>query len=117
VRILFHVNLRTMLRHFEGVILALAERGHTVRIASSASRKDVEPPGVLVGRPGIEFIDAPDGRSDQWAERIVQLRVFRDYLRYLERRFDRVLRVEPRLAISDDGNPQRFAHGMLKLAR
>jgi len=35
MRILVHVHLRTMLRHFERVILALAERGHTVQIAST----------------------------------------------------------------------------------
>ena len=96
MRILVHVHLRTMLRHFESVILALADRGHTVLIASTANRKDVPPPIALSGHERIEFIDAPDGRSDQWAERIVQLRVFRDYLRYLERRFDHAPKLRAR---------------------
>jgi hypothetical protein len=102
MRILVHVHLRTMLRHFEGVILALAERGHTVQIASSANRKDVPPPDALSGQDRIEFIDAPEGRSDRWATRIVQLRVFRDYLRYLERRFDHA----PKLRSRAVRNPQ-----------
>ena len=96
MRILVHVHLRTMLRHFESVILALAERGHAVQIASTANRKDVPPPPVLTAHPRIEFINAPDGRSDQWAERIGQLRVFRDYLRYLERRFDHAPKLRAR---------------------
>lgn len=96
MRILFHVHLRTMLRHFESVILALADRGHTVQIASTSNRKDVPPPATLSGHGRIEFIDAPVGRSDLWAERIVQLRVFRDYLRYLERRFDHAPKLRAR---------------------
>jgi len=85
-----------MLRHFESVILALAERGHTVRIASTTNRKDVPPPPALARHERIEFIAAPDGRSDQWAERIIQLRVLRDYLRYLERRFDHAPKLRAR---------------------
>ena len=39
----------------------------------------INQPGAVIGRTGTLdlFIDAPGGRSDQWAERIVQLRVFR----------------------------------------
>jgi hypothetical protein len=98
MKILFHVNLRTMLRHFESVILALADRGHAVRIASSAGRKDVEPPGALARHERISFIDAPDRRTDHWAERIVQMRVFRDYLRYLDRQFDHAPKLRNRAA-------------------
>jgi hypothetical protein len=98
MKILFHVNLRTMLRHFDGVILALAERGHTVRIASSPGRKDVEPPAALTHHERITFVDAPDRRADRWAERIVQMRVFRDYLRYLDRKFDHAPKLRTRAA-------------------
>jgi hypothetical protein len=98
MKILFHVNLRTMLRHFDSVILALADRGHSVRIASSPGRKDVDPPAVLTSHDRITFIDAPDRRTDQWAERIVQMRVFRDYLRYLDRQFDHAPKLRTRAA-------------------
>jgi hypothetical protein len=96
VRILFHVNLRTMLRHFDGVVLELARRGHDVRIASSPDRKDVAPPEALSHHPRISFVEAPKGRSDRWAEHIGHLRVFRDYLRYLERRFDKAPKLRGR---------------------
>jgi hypothetical protein len=98
VKILFHVNLRTMLRHFESVILTLADRGHNVRIASSPNRKDVEPPGSLRMHERVAFIDSPDRRTDQWSERVVQLRVFRDYLRYLDKRFDHAPKLRARVA-------------------
>ena len=47
MRILFHVTLTTMLRHFESVLLALADRGHVVRIASHRS-PEIPPPAALV---------------------------------------------------------------------
>jgi hypothetical protein len=96
MKILFHVNLRTMLRHFDSVILELARRGHEVRIASPAGRKDIEPPPALAANPRVTFVHAPNGRSDRWADRILQLRVLRDYLRYLERRFDRAPKLRAR---------------------
>lgn len=77
-----------MLRHFDGVILALADRGHDVRIATSGERKDVEPPAALARHPRVSFVDAPDGRSDAWRDRIRQMRAFRDYLRYLDNSFN-----------------------------
>jgi hypothetical protein len=86
--ILFHVNLRTFLRHFESVVLELAARGHTMRIASAAGRTDVPPPASLLGHERISFVEVPDQRSDAWAGRIVELRMWRDYLRYLDKRFE-----------------------------
>ena len=87
LRILVHVSLITMLRHFEGVILELARRGHTVRIASPEGRSKVPPGALLRDRERISFVDAPPRRSDAWAERVYQFRCVRDYLRYLEPRF------------------------------
>jgi len=88
MRILFHVTLMTMLRHFEDVLLSLAERGHTVRIASSERRPDVAPPPALAAHPRVSFVACPGHRGDDWAEPILQMRTMRDYLRYLEHRFD-----------------------------
>ena len=45
--ILFHVTLMTMLRHFESVLLALAERGHRIRVALPNRRPDLLPPPAL----------------------------------------------------------------------
>jgi len=87
LRILFHVSLTTMLRHFESVIVALAERGHTVRIASPDRHLDLPIPPVLEGHARVQFLQCPGRRGDEWTERIVELRTIRDYLRYLDRRF------------------------------
>ena len=86
MRILFHVSLPTMLRHFEGVLLLLAERGHTVRIAYHRGQELPLPP-ALAGHERIAFVPAPGRRGDEWSEQIVELRSLRDYLRYLDKRF------------------------------
>ena len=85
--ILFHVTLMTMLRHFEGVILALAERGHRVRVALPNRRPDLQPPPALTGHASISFVTAPAYRGDAWAHPIHELRTLRDYLRYLHARY------------------------------
>ena len=86
--ILFHVTLMTMLRHFEGVILALAERGHRVRVALPNRRPDLQPPAALADHASISFVTAPAYRGDAWAHPIHELRTLRDYLRYLDARYD-----------------------------
>jgi hypothetical protein len=86
MRILFHVTLTTMLRHFESVLLALADRGHVVRIASHRS-PEIPPPAALVAHPRIAFITSPGRRGDEWSTPIHELRALRDYIRFLDRRF------------------------------
>ena len=98
MRILFHVTLTSMLRHFEGVILSLAERGHTVRIASPDDRRELAPPASLVGRDRISFVSAPGRRGDAWAESIHELRALRDYTRYLEKWFKTTPKLRDRAA-------------------
>lgn len=86
MRILFHVTLTTILRHFESVLLALADRGHTVRIATHRS-PELAPPAALSAHPRIEFVVSPGRRGDEWAVPIHEMRALRDYIRYLDRRF------------------------------
>lgn len=86
MRILFHVTLKTMLRHFESVLLALADRGHVVRIASHRG-PEIPPPAALVAHPRIAFITSPGRRGDEWSTPIHELRALRDYIRFLDRRF------------------------------
>jgi hypothetical protein len=86
MRILFHVTLTTMLRHFESVLLALADRGHVVRVASHRS-PEIPPPAALVAHPRIAFIKSPGRRGDEWSTSIHELRALRDYIRFLDRRF------------------------------
>jgi hypothetical protein len=78
----------TMLRHFEGVLLALAERGHRIRVALPNRRPDLLPPAALADHPSISFVRAPATRGDVWAHPIHEMRSLRDYLRYLEARYD-----------------------------
>lgn len=87
LRILLHVTHTTMLRHFEGVLLSLAELGHTIRIASSERRPDLTRPAALEAHERISFVACPARRGDEWGERIHELRTLSDYLRYLEKRF------------------------------
>lgn len=77
-----------MLRHFEGVLLSLADRGHSVRIASSERRPDVAPSAALAAHERVSFVACPGHRGDDWAEQILEMRSLRDYLRYMEHRFD-----------------------------
>ena len=95
LRILFHVTLTTMLRHFESVLLELAERGHTVRIASHRS-PEIAPPAALVAHPRIAFITSPGRRGDEWTTPIHELRSLRDYIRYLDVRFKSATKLRAR---------------------
>ena len=88
MKVVFHVTLMTMLRHFESVLLTLADRGHRVRVALPNRRPDLLPPPALAGHPSISFVRAPATRGDEWAHPIHELRSLRDYLRYLEARFE-----------------------------
>jgi hypothetical protein len=107
MKILVHVDLLTMLRHFDGVLVALAERGHAITIASP-ERGDVPPPDALRNHERISFVDAPGRRGDRWAESVHELRLLRDYLRYLEPRFKRAGKLRTRamrkmLTVMTDG--------------
>ena len=95
MRILVHVSVSTMLRHFTYVIQALADRGHDVRIAWSEETK-LPPPLALSGRERISFINSPASRSDQWAVKLEQQRAVRDYLRYFEPPFARAAKLRGR---------------------
>ncbi len=95
MRILFHVTLTTMLRHFESVVLALADRGHTIRIASHRS-PEIQPPPELVEHPRVAFITSPGRRGDDWSAPIHELRALRDYVRYLDRRFKSATKLRAR---------------------
>jgi hypothetical protein len=106
VTILFHVTLMTMLRHFEGVILALADRGHRVRVALPNRRPDLLPPEALAAHASISFVTAPAHRGDAWAHPIHELRSLRDYMRYLDARYDGAPKLRTRALRQDGGRGQ-----------
>lgn len=107
MRILFHVTLPTMLRHFESVLLSLADRGHTVHVATQRGH-DLPLPEALTGHDRVSFVVPPARRGDEWAEQIAELRSLRDYLRYLDKRFVHAPKLRARAlrkmvqAITDD---------------
>lgn len=96
MRILVQVTVTTMLRHFTDVMLALADRGHTIRVASSDQKGDLPPPLALKHHPRISFTTCPGRRADEWAERTFELRAMRDYLRYLEPPFTHATKLRSR---------------------
>jgi hypothetical protein len=75
-----------MLRHFEDVLLSLANKGHSVRITYNRGQ-DLPLPASLTEHERIAFVPAPGRRGDDWAEEVIELRSLRDYLRYLDKRF------------------------------
>lgn len=95
MRILFHVTLTTMLRHFESVLLELADRGHVIRIASHRS-PEIAPPAALAAHPRIAFVASPGRRGDEWTTPIHELRALRDYIRYLDPRFKSATKLRAR---------------------
>jgi hypothetical protein len=95
LRILVHVTLTTMLRHFESVLLMLADRGHLIRIATHR-RPEAPPPEALASHPRITFVTCPGRRGDEWSEPIHELRTLRDYMRYLDRRFKSATKLRSR---------------------
>jgi hypothetical protein len=87
-----------MLRHFEDVLRSLADRGHTVRIAATGRSSDLPIPPALASHGNITFVTCDDGRHDVWADRILELRALRDYMRYLDDRFGKSPKLRARAA-------------------
>jgi hypothetical protein len=122
MRILFFLHNISKTRHFDSVLAALAERGHTVVLAAEqrAHAKPLTLPksavvvnrrlaaSDLCGRGGrIELLACPVRRTDSWARLAPELRRARDYLRYLDPRYERAEKLRLRAAASSpDGWPQ-----------
>ena len=86
MRILFVVKQTGILRHFEEVLLTLADRGHSVRVASP----DDDPVSFADTFGSVSRISdtvCPSVRSDQWRDVIGILRSSRSYARYLNPAF------------------------------
>jgi hypothetical protein len=57
-------------------------------VALPNRRPDLQPPPALAGHASISFVTAPACRGDAWAHPIHEMRTLRDYLRYLDGRYD-----------------------------
>lgn len=77
----------TLLRHFESTILALAARGHQIRIATPPDKEQWKLPHRLRDHPQVSTVECPGRRGDDWRESVHLLRSFGDYLRYFDDAF------------------------------
>jgi hypothetical protein len=109
VRILFFVDSVSRTRPFDRVLQSLAERGHTVVLATPRPRdRPLSLPKQLAltnhalvqaGRPGrIELATCPAHRLDRWQHLAPALRSARDYVRYYDPRYAGAARLERRAA-------------------
>jgi hypothetical protein len=85
MKFLFVLNRMAHVRHFDRAVRLLADRGHTLCLASQDD--DVELSGVLAGQPRITAIAAARSRGDDWVAAAAMLRRTRDYIRYLHPRY------------------------------
>lgn len=113
MRILFFLHNLSKMRHFDSVIVALAERGHTVVLAAEqrAQAKPLTLPKIalnlnrrlaqsdLRGRGGrIELATCPVQRSDDWRGIAPALRRARDYVRFLDPQYEHADKLRERAA-------------------
>lgn len=98
MRILFLVHNLGKTRHFEGVIRSLAARGHTVAVAAARKRKPLKPTRALHDEARIEVMTCPTRRVDRWLDIATPLRSARDYLRFLDPRYARSVKLAARAA-------------------
>jgi hypothetical protein len=90
LRILFSVRNPSYVRHYEGVIRALAARGHRVDLVTERFGKSEWPPSVLAladACAGVHLSTMPSLALDPWWELATRFRQARFYLRFLERRY------------------------------
>ena len=90
MRILFSVRNPSYVRHYEGVIRALAARGHQVELVTERFGKSEWPSSVLALAatcPGVELATLPSLAMDPWWELATRFRQARFYLRFLDARY------------------------------
>ncbi len=85
MKILFLVHNLGKTRHFENVILSLAQRGHWITLAAARKRKKpLKLTGVFHAEKRIDVVACPVHRLDEWEPYVRPLRQARDYLRFLD---------------------------------
>jgi hypothetical protein len=84
MRILFILTLTSLIRHFESVVLALADDGHTIAIATPGRPNDWPLPDAVVAHSRISRVVCPRVRQDDWKEAATDFRLLVDCGRYLD---------------------------------
>jgi hypothetical protein len=107
LRILFLAHRMRYVRHFDGAIRTLAERGHTVCIAAVVARSKLERPEGL-DHPGVSVKPCPRLRADEWHDLVRPLRMARDYIRYFDPTFARATRLRQRAESKAETQAGRF---------
>ena len=82
MKLLFIFSQVNLTRHFDSVLLALADKGHRIHIASPRI-EHIPLTGTLAKHPRISDGVCPDGRTDRWRDAVKTLRCIADYVRYL----------------------------------
>ena len=87
MRILFHLPRTNVLRHFDSVVLTLANDGHEVTIATPGRPNDWPLPEAVVSHPRIASRVCPESREDEWKDAASDFRTLIDCGHYLESPF------------------------------
>jgi FkbM family methyltransferase len=94
MKVLFMMHTINRLRNFDGVVRALADRGHTVRLAF-LQKGELKLPESLQ-HPRIEVGASAKGRADEWRRYTRSLRRMADALRYLRPMYRRAGKLRDR---------------------
>jgi hypothetical protein len=87
MRILFQFPRTNVLRHFDSVVLALADGGHDVTIATPGKSNDVPLPQAVTSHARIAVRVCPEERTDEWKDAATDFRTLVDCGHYLESPF------------------------------
>jgi hypothetical protein len=108
VKILFLVHNLGKTRHFEQVILGLAQRGHWVTLAAARKRKKpLKATGSFHAEKRIDVVPCPVHRVDAWEPYTRPLRQARDYVRFLHPEYRDTAKLSARAA---EYAPPGWAH-------
>jgi hypothetical protein len=87
MRILFHFPRSNILRHFDSVVLALADSGHDIALATPGKSNDFPLPQAVTSHPRIVSRVCPEAREDEWKDAATDFRTLVDCGHYLESPF------------------------------
>ena len=83
MRILFLAHNLGKTRHFDGVLEELTARGHSIVITAAHKRNKPLKLGAFRANALVDVVSNPVRRTDDWELFVRQLRLARDYVRFL----------------------------------
>ena len=87
MRFLFQLPRTNVLRHFDSVVLALANDGHDITIATPGRSNDWPLPEAVQSHPRVICRTCPEVREDEWRDAATDFRTLVDCGHYLESPF------------------------------